>query len=137
MGKQREDQRHEVARSAQAVKDGPVCCGKGLATLRADEAPVLARMDANIPLAGLASGGTRHIGADMSLWGPCLSSKERWGTYLRGVWLDPRLYHKATSPRLAVASERASQVISQISYCTAERTYLAFRMFIIVIYPPY
>ena len=46
------------------VKDGRVCCGKGLATLRADEAPVLARMDANIPPADLASGGTRHIGAE-------------------------------------------------------------------------
>ena len=49
---------------SQAVKDCPVRCSKGLATLRADEAPVLPRMDANITLAGLASGGTRHIGAE-------------------------------------------------------------------------
>jgi len=64
MGEQRDDQRHKVARSAQAVQDGPVRCGKGLATLRADEAPVLARMDTNIPLASLASGGTCHIGTE-------------------------------------------------------------------------
>ena len=64
MGKQRDDQRHKVTRGAQTIKDGPGRCGKGLATLCADEAPVLARMDANIPLTGLASGRTRHIGAE-------------------------------------------------------------------------
>jgi len=64
MGEQREDQRHQVARRAQAVQDGPVRCGTGLATRRADEAPVLARMDANMPPAGVASGGTRHVGAE-------------------------------------------------------------------------
>ena len=44
MGEQRDAQRDKVARSAQALKGCPVRCGKGLATLRANEAPVLARM---------------------------------------------------------------------------------------------
>src|SRR4029077_20426606 len=56
MGAHRYDQRHKVARRAASVQDGPVRCGTGLATLCADEAPVLARMDTNIPLASLASG---------------------------------------------------------------------------------
>jgi hypothetical protein len=60
MGKQRDDHGAKVGRCAQPVKDGPVRGSKGLATLRADEASVLARMDANIPLAGLTSGGTRR-----------------------------------------------------------------------------
>jgi hypothetical protein len=70
MGKQREEPRHQVARSAPALQDGPACGGKGLATLRADEAPVLARREAQIPLAGVASGGTRPLGA---AW--------RWGVH--------------------------------------------------------
>src|SRR5215510_5559083 len=46
------------------VEDRPMRGREGLAALRTEKAPILARMDTNIPLAGLASGGTRRIGAE-------------------------------------------------------------------------
>src|SRR5262249_19252907 len=81
MGKQRDDQGDKVGRGTQPVKDGPVRCSKGLATRRADEASVLARMDANIALARLASGRTRQIGAECRCGVHACSPESRWGTY--------------------------------------------------------
>jgi hypothetical protein len=46
------------------MEDRPVRCSEGLATLRADEAPVLARVDTNIARACLASGRTLQMGAE-------------------------------------------------------------------------
>ena len=68
-------------RSAGGKTTVPVCCREGLATLRADEALVLARMEANIALTGLASGGTRHIGAECRCGVHASPPSERWGTY--------------------------------------------------------
>ena len=61
---ERQHERHGLGWRPQAVERRPFRRGEGLAALRADEAFVLARMDANIALAALASGRTRRIRAE-------------------------------------------------------------------------
>src|SRR5215831_2647873 len=48
----------------QAIEGRPFCGGEGLVALRAHEASVLARVDPNVALAGLASGRTCQVGAE-------------------------------------------------------------------------
>ena len=93
MGEQRDDERHRLGRGAQAVEDRACRGGEGLAALRADEALVLARMDANIALAGLASGGTRQIGAECRC-GVHDCPPWRWGTCQEEYVWTPVCYYK-------------------------------------------
>ena len=52
-----------LRRGPQAIEGGAFRDAACLVALRADEALVLARVDANVPLASLSSGGARQIGA--------------------------------------------------------------------------
>ena len=67
--------------------------GAGLAALRADEAFVLARMDAKIALTSLASGRTRRMRA-ACCGGAMLVLRGALGNVPRGGCLDPRLFCK-------------------------------------------
>ena len=58
------DPGHRVRRSPQTIKRRASGGGEGLVTLGTDEAFLLTRVDANVALAGLASGRTRQIGAE-------------------------------------------------------------------------
>ena len=63
MGEQGHDEDHRLGRGAQPIEDSTFGGAERLATLRADEAPGLARMAANITLTDVASGWTRQVGA--------------------------------------------------------------------------
>lgn len=70
MRQQRPHNPHQLSRGTQPVEDGACRRGEGFVALLADEPLRFARMETNIPLASLASGGTRPIGAACCLWGP-------------------------------------------------------------------
>jgi hypothetical protein len=72
--------------------------GQGARSIDTTQEEVCARMDAKIPLAGLASGGTRHRGAECHC-GAMLVLRVAVGNVPKGVGLAPRLYDKDTSPR--------------------------------------
>jgi hypothetical protein len=57
------DEAHRRGRGAQPIEDRACGGAESRATRRADEAPVLTRMDANRALAALASGWIRQVGA--------------------------------------------------------------------------
>jgi hypothetical protein len=61
---QRQDEREGLGWRPLAVKRRSFRRGEGLVALRADEALVLTRMEANSALASLSSSGTRSIGAE-------------------------------------------------------------------------
>ena len=63
----------------QAVECRAFCGTERLVTRRAEKALVLARVDANVALAGLASGGACQIRAECALWGPCVYPPSRVG----------------------------------------------------------
>ena len=63
MGEQRHHEGDSLGRSAQAVKRGAFRGAERLVALGTQEPLVLARVDADVALAGLASGRTRQIGA--------------------------------------------------------------------------
>ena len=73
-----------------------------LAALRTDKALVLARVDANVALAGLASGGARHIGANCCCGVHACLLRVTLGNVPRGVCPDPHFHCKRTIPRLSV-----------------------------------
>ena len=58
------DPGHRVRRRPQTIQRRASGGGEGLVTLGTDEAFLLTRVDANVALAGLASGRTRQIGAE-------------------------------------------------------------------------
>src|SRR5574341_2169910 len=58
-----DDTRHRLGRGPQAVQRGAFRSAERLVARGAEESPVLARVDANIALACLASGGASQIGA--------------------------------------------------------------------------
>ncbi|HYN25454.1 MAG TPA: hypothetical protein VES69_10470 [Pyrinomonadaceae bacterium] len=64
MGQQGEHEGHGLRRGPQAIERGVLGGCEGLAALCTNEPLVLARVDANVTLAHLASGGTREIGAE-------------------------------------------------------------------------
>ena len=64
VGKQCHHQGDGLSRSAQPVKRSALAGAERLAALGAEEAPVLARVHANIPLTDLASSRTCQVGAE-------------------------------------------------------------------------
>src|SRR5574341_2517801 len=63
VGPQGPYQADRLRRGPQAIQCGAFRCAERLVALRAEEALVLTRMDTNVTLAGLASGGALQIGA--------------------------------------------------------------------------
>ena len=96
----RQHERHGLGGRPQAVERRPFRRGEGFAALRADESFVLARMDANVAMASLASGRTRRIRQNIVV-GSMLVLRVALGNVPRGVWLDPRLLYKFTTPRFS------------------------------------
>jgi hypothetical protein len=88
MGAQGHDEDHGLCRGVRLIEDRAFCGTEGLATLRADEAPVLARMDANIGLAALASGWTRPIRQNVVV-GAMIVLRVSLGNVPRGICLPP------------------------------------------------
>ena len=64
VGTQCHDQADRLSRGPQAIQSCACRCAKRLVALRAQEALVLARVDANVTLACLSSGRARQIGAE-------------------------------------------------------------------------
>src|SRR5207344_3271988 len=73
-----------------------------LAARRAEQTLLLARVDANVALAGLSSGGARHIGAECCRGVHACLLLVTFGNVRRGVCLDPHFHCKRTVPRFSV-----------------------------------
>src|ERR1044071_1639433 len=86
----------------QAVEGRAVRGTERLVTRRAEPALVLARMDANVTLAGLASGGAGHIRAECRSGVHACTLRVALGNVPRGSMPRPHFHGKHTIPRLSV-----------------------------------
>jgi len=93
---------HRLSRSPQTIHRRTFCAGEGLPALGADEPFILTRMNANVALAGLASGRARQIGAEYSRGVMTILLLALRGSVPKGVCLDPRSCYKRASPRFSV-----------------------------------
>jgi len=102
VGQQRHHQAHCLRRGPQAIEGRAFRGAERLVALRAEKALVLARVDANVALAGLSSGGARYIGAACRCGVHACLLRVALGNVPRGVCLDPHFHCKRPIPRLSV-----------------------------------
>jgi hypothetical protein len=102
VGQQRHHQAHRLRRGPQAREGRALRGAARLVALCADKALVLARVEANVALAGLSSGGARPIGAECRCGVHAGVLRVTLGNVPRGVCLDPHFHCKRTIPRLSV-----------------------------------
>jgi hypothetical protein len=91
-----------LAGGSQAIEDRAFRGAARLVALRAEKALVLARVDAHVALAALASGGARHSGAACCCGVHACLLRVTLGNVPRGGCLDPHCHCKRTIPRLSV-----------------------------------
>src|SRR5712691_3437968 len=101
VGQQRHHQAHCLRRGPQAIEGRALRGAERLVALRAEKALVLARVDAKVALAGLSSGGARHIGAACRCGVHACVLRVALGNVPRGVCLGPHFHCKRTIPRLS------------------------------------
>jgi hypothetical protein len=102
MGQQRHHQAHGFCRGPQTREGRAFGGAERLAARRTDKALLLARVDANVALADLSSGGARHIGAACCRGVHACLLRVTLGNVRRGVCLDPHFHCKRTVPRFSV-----------------------------------
>ena len=102
VGQQCHHEAHRLRRGPQAIEGRAFRGAERLVALRADKTLVLARVDANVALASLSSGGARHIGAECRCGVDACVLRVTLGNVPRGVCLDPHFHCKRTIPRLSV-----------------------------------
>jgi hypothetical protein len=88
MGEQGHDEHDKLCRGVKPIEDRPFGGAEGPATLLTDEPLLLTRMDANIALAGSASGMALLIGAEYSC-GVHHTPPSFAGTYAKRSMLGP------------------------------------------------
>src|SRR4029434_2437992 len=102
MGQQRHHQAHGLCRGPQTIEGCAFCGAERLAARRTEKALLLARVDANVALAGLSSGGARPIGAECCRGVHACLLRVTLGNVRRGVCLAPHFHCKRTVPRFSV-----------------------------------
>src|SRR5215813_578780 len=100
MGEQGHDDHDRLGQSAQPIEDGAFASAEGFVTRMTDEALLLLRMDTDIALAGLASGGAMPVGAECGCGVHDSPPGFVWQQANRSM-LDPHFRYKCASPRLS------------------------------------
>src|SRR5712691_11774268 len=115
VGQERHYQAHRLRRGPQAIEGRAFRGAERLLTRCAEKALVLARVDANVTLAGLSSGGACHIGAECCCGVHACVLRVALGNVPRGSMPGPPFSLQANHTTVSCGATRLDQSLAFVS----------------------